>query len=375
MSDLQSLLDALQHPEPAIRLPAIHALAEFSYPLAVDALKRLLWDDTKIATHAATLRALGRIGRAGGVDALEPVIRALDHDHATVRDTAAHILGEMGDPAAVGPLIRVLQAGEGVLRASAAEALGKLGDAAAKAGAVEPLMHALQRDDRGDVRFFAAQALGRLGDAAAKASAVDALIAALDDPGTIYSGSVAEAAAEALEHIGTDAARAAADQWRDLWAIPGDTSQAETLIARLVNDAWEARHIAATMLGDLGDIRAVDPLIAALEDADPAVQSAAAEALGKLGDPRAVGPLVEALKSHLVDLRRAAIGALGMLEDVRAEHAVDALIDMLHVTEGDLDFAAAAALDQIGGKAAERALTHWRKETDRNPRFPPSPDE
>ena len=365
MTNLQSLLDALLHPEPAIRLPAIHALGESGNPVAGEALKRLLWDDSKIATHAATLRALGRLGGEG---ALEAVIRALDHDHATVRDTAANVLGEMGDPAAVEALIRALQTGQGVLRASAAEALGKLGHLAA----VEPLIVALRRDDRGDVRFYAAQALGLLGDDAAThagaVAAVEPLIVALNDPSVIYGGSVAEAAAAALEQIGTDEARAAAKKWRDLWEIPGDTSQADTLIARLANEAWEARHMAATILGDLGDPVAVEPLIAALDDPDPSVQVAAASALGQLGDARAVGPLVGALDSPLIDLRRAVIGALGSLGDARV---VDALADLLCVTEGDLDFAAATALDQIGGTAANRALKGWRKRADRNPRFPP----
>ncbi|MBN1565562.1 MAG: hypothetical protein JXA10_17085, partial [Anaerolineae bacterium] len=56
---------------------------------------------------------------------------------------------------------------------------------------------------------------------------------------------------------------------------------------------------------------------------------------------------------------------------LRDDRAVDALAALLSVTEGDLDFAAATALEQIGGKAADRAVKRWRKETDRNPRFPP----
>lgn len=356
MSDLPTLLDQLQHPDPAVRLPAIHALAESDSPLALDALKRLLWDDRRVATHAATLRALGRIG---GDDVLDPLVRALDHDHATVRDTAAQVLGELGDPRAVEPLIKVLRAGPGAQRASAVVALGRIGDARA----VEPLIAALG-DERGDVRFYAAEALGKIGDA----RAVGPLIAALDDPGVIYGGSVAEAAAAALAEFESAAARAAVARWRDVWEIPGDTGQAATLIERLHNPAWEARHVAATMLGELGDVRAVEPLIVALDDLDPAVQQAAAEALGKLGDPRAVEHLVALLDAPQADLCRSALGALGALGDDRA---VGAVVDMLAVTEADLDFAAADALEHIGGRAAQRALKAWRKDLDQNPRYPP----
>jgi HEAT repeat protein len=182
MADLQELLSMLQHPDPAVRLPAIHALAESGNPLAVEALRRMLWDDSQVATHAATIRALSKIG---GERALEPLVYVLRHDHATVRDTAAQALGDLGDARAVEPLIEALQAGQGTLRATAAESLGRLGDARA----TDSLIRAL-RDERGDVRFAAAGALGRLGDA----RAVGPLILALDDPTAVYGGAVCEAA-------------------------------------------------------------------------------------------------------------------------------------------------------------------------------------
>lgn len=357
MTNLQELLEDLQHPEPGVRLPAIHALVESGSPVATDALKRLLWDDRLMATHAATLRALGRIG---GDEVVEPIANALNHDHATVRDTAASVLGDLGNPLAVEPLITALQTGAGVLRASAAEALGKIGDARA----VEPLITALRRDDRGDVRFFAAEALGQMRDT----RAVGPLIGALDDPGVIYGGSVAEAAAAALAEFDNDDARAAVIQWREVWELPGDATQIATLIERLQNPAWEARHVAAYMLGELGDVRAVEPLISALEDDDAVVQIGAADALGKLGDPRAVEELVDVLSSSVIDVRRAVVNALGALHDDRA---VGVLIDLLSDTVGDLDFAVADALEQIGGKEAERAVSAWRKKLEQNPRFPP----
>jgi HEAT repeat protein len=355
MTDLQSILNDLQQPDPAVRLPAIYALTESGNPLAVDALRRLLWDDSKVATHAATIRALGQLG---GDRALEPLIRALKHDHATVRDTAAQALGDMGDPRAVDPLTEVLQTGQGMLRATAAESLGKLGDGRA----VDALIRALD-DERADVRFAAAGALGQLGDA----RAVNPLIAALDDPAVIYGGAVCEAAAEALQRIGTPEAQAAVEKWHAVWDVISGAS-VESLIESLRHDLWEVRHSAAYMLGEMKDARAVDPLIAALDEPDLDVRTAAARALGKLGDPRAVGRLIDLLGEPDVRLRRAVIEALGRLRDARA---VDPLVALLDVADADLDFAAAEALARIGGKPAQQAIRAWQKRLEENPRFPP----
>jgi HEAT repeat protein len=359
MSDLQTILNDLQQPDPAVRLPAIHALVASGNPLAVDALRRLLWDDSKVATHAATIRALGKLG---GDHALEPLVRALKHDHATVRDTAAQALGEMGDTRAVEPLIAALQTGQGVLRATAAESLGKLGDARA----VEPLMRAL-KDERADVRFAAAGALGEMGDT----RAVEPLIRALDDPAVIYGGAVSEAAAHALDRIGTPDARAAVEKWRAVWDVIAGAS-AESLIESLHHDLWEVRHSAAYMLGELKDARAVEPLIAALNDPDADVRAAAARALGKLGDAHALERLIDLLAAPDAKLRRAAVEALGRLRDARA---VEPLIALLDVAEDDLDFAAAEALARIGDKTGQNAVKAWQKRLEENPRFPPESQE
>ena len=358
MTDLHDLLTMIQHPDPAVRAPAIHALGESGSPLAVEALRRLIWDDSKVATHSATIRALCKLG---GDRVLAPLIDALDHPHATVRDTAARVLGDLDAPGAVEPLIAVLRDGLGALRATAAESLGKLGDARA----VEPLIAALD-DPRDDVRYQAAAALGRFNDA----RAVTPLIAALDDPATVLDGAVCEAAAASLRQIDTPEARAAADRWQAMWSTLDDSGDMDAMIERLRAPAWETRHAAALLLGGTGDARAIAPLIAALSDPDADVRRAAAEALGTLADPGAVTPLIDLLDDPVITTRRAAIEALGRTGDDRA---VAPLIAMLTAAEGDLDFAAAAALDQIGTREATRAVKRWRKSLDDNPRFPPPP--
>jgi HEAT repeat protein len=57
-----------------------------------------------------------------------------------------------------------------------------------------------------------------------------------------------------------------------------------------------ARERAAYLLGDIGDIRAVEPLIAAFAgENDRFMRMAIVRALGKIGDPRALEPLITAL--------------------------------------------------------------------------------
>ncbi len=57
-----------------------------------------------------------------------------------------------------------------------------------------------------------------------------------------------------------------------------------------------ARERAAYLLGDIGDMRAVEPLIAALDGAnDRFMRMAIARSLGKIGDVRAVEPLITVL--------------------------------------------------------------------------------
>jgi HEAT repeat protein len=73
------------------------------------------------------------------------------------------------------------------------------------------------------------------------------------------------------------------------------------------------RQIAAEILGQLRDTRAVEPLITVLRSADYwPVRQAAAEALAQLGDTRAVGPLIAILKDEHGDVRWAA-ATLGQL--------------------------------------------------------------
>ncbi len=134
----------------------------------------------------------GRALAAIGEPALGPLIEALDHEEAAIREEAVWTLGTMKDPRAVAPLVHVMRHGDGDARWKAAVGVGWIRDPAA----LTPLVAALKDRDP-DVRKAAARSLGWLRDG----RAVEPLCEALGD-GVAH---VAYTAAEALATIGRPA--------------------------------------------------------------------------------------------------------------------------------------------------------------------------
>lgn len=105
----------------------------------------------------------------------------------------------------------------------------------------------------------------------------------------------------------------------------GETAAFDRLIALAADTSAEGslRYEAISVLGELGDPRAVEPLIAILEDdleRRTGVWAAAIPSLGAQGDPRAFDVLVRCLDERAEDWlgREMAAHALGMLGDKRA---------------------------------------------------------
>ncbi len=118
---------------------------------------------------------------------------------------------------------------------------------------------------------------------------------------------------------------------------------------------WHIRSAAATALGQIGDIRAVEPLIAHLGDEATFVRGSAAAALGQIGDPRAVEPLIAALKNFVT--RNSAAAALGQIGDPRAvEPLIAALTEFRSIADVvEMTVLIAAGLGEGGGANAVRA--------------------
>ena len=133
-------------------------------------------------------------------------------------------------------------------RAAAARELGQKGGP----HAVEALIAALAGDTAAghwEANVAAAEALGEIGDPRATRPLVVAL--------TAFTTSLREAARKALTKIDPNWPRSEAARE----AIP-------ELIATLENDDWTLWEFSATVLGEIGDSRAIEPLISKLENSN-----------------------------------------------------------------------------------------------------------
>lgn len=112
-------------------------------------------------------------------------------------------------------------------------------------------------------------------------------------------------------------------------------------------DDHNIRLAAASVLGRVGDSRAVEPLIDALDD-QQGVNEVAALALGEIGDSRAVEPLINALGDENWEVRSSAAKALGKIGDDRA---VEQLINLLRDKNENVRWHAVQALEAITGES------------------------
>lgn len=184
---------------------------------------------------------------------------------------------------------------------SAVLELGRVGDERA----IEMLVEALARKD--GVARSAARELGKIRNQ----KAIPALVALLESP------EANQAAAEALLAFGPNAVG--------------------PLLDALKSGLGVARQLAASVLGELRDKRAVEPLIQLMQTDDVyAVRTAAATALGQIKDSRAVWILVGTLQMRdettperqaaLEQLRHATHLALRKIGDPLAAKAAGATI-------------------------------------------------
>lgn len=122
-------------------------------------------------------------------------------------------------------------------------------------------------------------------------------------------------------------------------------AHAATVLGRI----GDARAVDA-LIKALGDSRAVEPLIEALDSPAPAgVKNAAASALGQFGDKRAVEPLIAVLRNGDGSPNGTVARALGQIGDQRA---VKPLIDALYFSLNYMDMRIVNALVRIGDKDA-----------------------
>lgn len=199
---VQPLIALLSDGNYDIRARAATALGQIGDERALEGLILSLHDQAwQVRANAAA--ALGQLHNALAVQSLLNI--AYDSD-ADVRTSVAEALGLIGDNRAMDMLLVMLRDKEPLVSASAAGALGRLGDLRV----IPPLAEVLHHPHP-FVRAMGAYALGYL----KAASAVRDLIPLLqDDTPIVLAGDptgeeVRDAAAWALDHIGTPQAKAA----------------------------------------------------------------------------------------------------------------------------------------------------------------------
>ena len=282
--------------------------------------------------------------------------KALRAAHPIIRGRVAEVFGLSKDKHAIPVLLEALHGEFFTVRARAALALANIGDRLV-ISEILPML----KDRETEVRIAACAALGGFNDP----STFDELAnVALDD--TMIE--VRQAAVKALGDSKSPAAipflmEALRDSfwWFEreqsvrvlLNAIEGmGKPVVEPLIEALRDREGTVRKLAAIMLGNLQDARAIEELGMTLYDLHHEVSQTAAEALARFGAP-AIDVLAEALIHPEASVREHAILGLGRIHD---ERVIPYLIEMLHDPAREVKRQAIQSLAEIKDRRAIPAL-------------------
>jgi HEAT repeat protein len=259
---MPKLLEALAHPNPALRIEAVD-----------------------------------EIGRRGDPRALIPLLKLLRDEVGDVRSHAAEALRVLGDERAVPFLSRALEDSDATVRC---RALLALGDLAGKY--VLPTVHRMLSDPSVVVRAAAVRALGEIGDPLSVRRIVSAVREGEDSPDRAVAAAAVIACTKISGAQGLALALEAVEE-----SLP---------------ESWFLRASVAHAVGLAGDRERVPLLIEYLtRDGTPRVCQAAAGALAGLGAEKEL----LGVASHPDAFRRqAAVGALGRMDGPEARAALHA---------------------------------------------------
>lgn len=380
----EDVIRNLRNPDPKVRISSVKLLRDANYPEAVVPMARLINDpvneiqleviaaelsfflvepvptrrkvalfvEVRSEEQAARAFQMGPLAawpKRAPAELIVELLKALDDEHARVRQEAIYTLGVIGADAIEGEeaqlLIKALDHYDPAVRAGAARVIGRL----RVAGAGESLIKAMN-DSSERVRNASMRALGEI--------RVETAVKALSDQLSYYGkGEAAYSALDALARI-------------------GHSSSAPLFKERLTDrDPW-MRRAAAEGLGRAGEGSALDALQAgAGNDDSEMVRAAMAFALRKLGQgqvtrlvdfldssrmaPQVQGYLLELGPSIVPELlprlqepddamRRALIEVLGGLGD---HSTIAALGPLLQNRNRDIVQAATHAIKRIKMKA------------------------
>jgi len=138
------------------------------------------------------------------------------------------------------------------------------------------------------------------------------------------------------------------------------SKKVEILIKDLKDEDPLYRERAAEILGEIGDVRAIEPLIEALKDWYDKAQEKAVKALVKIREP-AVEYLIQALKDKDISVRKSAVKALGLIGNSRA---VEPLKEALKDEDSGFREEVEIALSKIGDSQVVEPLIQSPKDND-----------
>jgi HEAT repeat protein len=293
------LIDALQTEDPNLIPYYQHILARI--PSAAPTLTKALATAHPIVRgHAAEIFGISR-----DKSAIPALLDALKGEYFTVRSRAALALANIGDAKVIHFLLPLLKDKEDEVRSAACVSIARFCDPST----FDDITTVLLDDPIIEVRQSAARALGGTKHPAA----LPFLMEALRDSSWWFERE--QAAADLLTAI------------RNMGA-----AAVEPLIEALGDKEGTVRKYAAIVLGEMGDVRAVEELGMTLYDLHVEVGKVAAEALAKFGAP-AVDIFIEALSHPEAAIRENAVTALGAIPDSRV---VPALMGMLNDPDHDV---------------------------------------
>lgn len=331
------LIDALQTQD--LNLLAIYQQILARIPTASPELTKAL----KSAHPIIRGRVAEVFGLSKDKTAIPALIEALHGEFFTVRARAALALANIGDRLVISQLLPLLKDQEDEVRMAACMALGIFKDPST----FDELANVTLDDPIIEVRHAAVKALGD----SKNPTAIPFLMEALRDSFWWFER---EQSVRVLMH-----------------AIEGMGSPVvEPLIEALADREGTVRKLAAKMLGNLRDVRAIEELGMTLYDLHHEVSQTAAQALAQFGAP-AIDVLAEALIHPEASVREHAILGLGQIHD---ERVIPYLIEMLHdparevkrqaiqSLAGIKDRRAIPALQELAGDRTDRELAAFAKE-------------
>ena len=370
-----ALIQALNDPDPDVRVAAATALHGYAGPEVQTALERAASSHEPAVAAAASVALIKTWAAAKQWGNLIGLLGTPDHDLGAQSALELQQSARVPVPTLIEALVAEPRAPvrEGICEVLATTCNGnsiyqerfaastlstsrmKPREALPDLRAVEPMVQAL-RDADDSVREMAAQGLGYFGDGRAVKPLNDVL---LHDPSVI----VRRRAASALAVLPSEGALEGLS-----WAADEKTEKSR-----------DVREYAVEALGWMESDAAIEPLIAALDDSDPDVRATAAKYLGQRRDKRAVPALLKALAEsqdiraldQVVKEREAEVDTLSdemrqpgaTLAEIAAaakEHAVAArlLQEASHKLDAfyDVRWQAARSLGQIRDVSAKQGL-------------------